>query len=75
MGGYVHARKGISAVNMGNNVEVKTILHVGMEDKDFEKNQQVKENDERIREILSEVPLEGLKRITDAKGKETAYNH
>ncbi|MCR4686269.1 MAG: FapA family protein [Lachnospiraceae bacterium] len=68
VGGYVHARKGISAVNMGNNVEVKTILHVGMEDKDFEKNQQVKENDERIREILGEV-LEGLKRIADAKGK------
>ena len=55
VGGYVHGRKGISCVNLGNSVEVKTVAHVGLETKDYLKNQEIMKKDASIRERLGEI--------------------
>lgn len=60
VGGYVHGRKGISCVNLGNGVEVKTVAHVGLETKDYLKNQEIMKKDVSIRERLQEI----LERMT-----------
>lgn len=60
VGGYVHGRKGISCVNLGNSVEVKTVAHVGLETKDYLKNQEIMKKDASIRERLQEI----LERMT-----------
>ena len=48
----MHARKGINCVNAGNTTEVKTVLHVGLETKDYLKNQDVMKKDVFLRDQL-----------------------
>lgn len=55
VGGYTHGRKGISCINLGNDVEVKTVAHVGLETKDYLKNQDVMKKDTFLREQLEEI--------------------
>ncbi len=55
IGGYAHGRQGISCVNLGNNVEVKTVAHVGLETKDYLKNQDVMKKDASLRSALKEI--------------------
>ena len=68
IGGYTHARKGISCVNAGNTSEVKTVVHVGLETKDYLKNQDVLKKDAYLRDQLKEV-LEKLNSILAQKKK------
>ncbi len=55
VGGYTHGRKGIQCVNLGNSVEVKTVAHVGLETKDYLKNQDVMKKDAYLREELKKI--------------------
>jgi len=55
IGGYTHGRKGISCVNAGNSTEVKTVVHVGLETKDYLKNQDVMKKDAYLRDQLKDV--------------------
>lgn len=55
IGGYVHARKGISVVNLGNPVEVKTVVHVGLEEEDYRKNQEIMKEAVVIRERMQSI--------------------
>lgn len=55
IGGYVHARKGINVVNLGNTVEVKTVVHVGLEEKDYQKNQEIMKEAVVIREKMQNI--------------------
>lgn len=55
IGGYVHARKGISVVNLGNTVEVKTVVHVGLEEEDYRKNQEIMKEAVVIREKMQQI--------------------
>lgn len=55
VGGYSHARKGIKCVNLGTPAEVKTVAHVGLETKDYLKNQDIMKKDTFIREELKDI--------------------
>ena len=66
VGGYAHGRKGISCVNLGNNVEVKTVAHAGLETKDYLKNQDVMKKDVYLRDQLK-VILEKMNHILAKK--------
>lgn len=55
VGGYTHGRQGIKCTNLGNNVEVKTVAHVGLETKDYLKNQDIMKKDTFLREELEDI--------------------
>lgn len=55
IGGYAHGRKGIRCVNLGNDVEVKTVAHVGLETKEYLKNQDIMKKDLYLREQLKTI--------------------
>ncbi len=55
VGGYIHGRNGVSAVNAGNNVEVRTVLHAGLESMDHEKNSELLKRDTVYREKLTSI--------------------
>ncbi len=55
IGGYTHGRKGIKCVNLGNDVEVKTVAHVGLETKEYLKNQDVLRKDVYLRDQLQTI--------------------
>lgn len=52
IGGYTHGRKGVKCTNLGNDVEVKTVVHAGLETKDYLKNQDVMKKDVFLRDQL-----------------------
>jgi len=66
IGGYTHGRQGISCVNLGNSVEVKTVAHVGLETKDYLKNQDVIKKDAYLREQLKMI-LDNMNHILAIK--------
>lgn len=55
IGGYAHGRKGIEAVHIGNEAEMKTVVHVGLENKDYLRNQDIMKRSENIREGIQDV--------------------
>ncbi|MCR4649354.1 MAG: FapA family protein [Lachnospiraceae bacterium] len=55
IGGYTHARKGIQCANLGSSSEVKTVAHVGLETKDYLKNQDVLKNDAYLRDKIKVI--------------------
>lgn len=67
VGGYSHGRKGITCVNLGNSVEVKTVAHVGLETRDYLKNQEVKKKDAMLRERLKAI-LDRMSNIMAERG-------
>ena len=62
IGGYAHGLKGIQAMTVGSDVEVRTILHCGYEAGDYEKLLDVKRKETETKEKLAEL-VEGM---TDA---------
>ena len=66
VGGYTHGRRGIKCSNLGNNVEVKTVAHVGLETKDYLKNQETMKKDTYLREELESI-LERMNYILKQK--------
>lgn len=66
VGGYAHGRKGIKCMNLGNDVELKTVAHVGLETKDYLKNQDVMKKDMAIRDQLK-IVLERMNHILARK--------
>ena len=62
IGGYAHGLKGIQAMTVGSDVEVRTILHCGYEQEDYEKLLDVKHKEADTKEKLAAL-VEGM---TDA---------
>lgn len=67
VGGYTHARKGIHLSNLGNDSEVKTVVHVGLEEKDLEKNQALIKRDRQLREALTPIVGELTRLVEKSK--------
>lgn len=55
IGGYVHAVKGVEAVCIGNDVELKTIIHCGYEAQTHERMIEVRKKEADIREKISDL--------------------
>lgn len=55
IGGYVHGLKGIQAMSAGSDVEVKTILHCGYDEQDYEKLLEVRRRENETKEKLAEL--------------------
>ena len=62
IGGYAHGLKGIQAMSVGSDVEVRTILHCGYEPEDYEKLLDLRHREDDVKEKLAEL-VEGM---TDA---------
>lgn len=62
IGGYTHGLKGIQAMSAGSDVEVKTILHCGYEEQDYEKLLDIRRKEAETKEKLSEL----VDNMTDA---------
>lgn len=62
IGGYAHGLKGIQAMSVGSDVEVRTILHCGYEPEDYEKLVDIRHRETDLKEKLAEL-VEGM---TDA---------
>ncbi len=55
IGGYVHGLQGIESTNLGNEVEVKTIVHAGYEKETYERFIGIAEREEAAQEELAET--------------------
>ena len=62
IGGYAHGLKGIQAMSVGSDVEVRTILHCGYEPEDYEQLVELRHRETDLKEKLAEL-VEGM---TDA---------
>ena len=62
IGGYAHGLKGIQAMAVGSDVEVRTILHCGYEPEDYEQLVAIRHRETDLKEKLAEL-VEGM---TDA---------
>lgn len=68
MGGYVHGLGGIKAVSVGNDAEIKTVVHCGLEAKYIEKRVIITRELTLAETQLSEV-LDEMKELADLKKK------
>lgn len=55
IGGYAHGLKGIQAMTVGSDVEVRTILHCGYEQEDYQKLLDMKHKEADTKEKLAEL--------------------
>ena len=55
IGGYVHAVKGVEAVCIGNDVELRTIIHCGYEAQTHERMIEVRKKEADIKEKISDL--------------------
>lgn len=55
IGGYVHAVKGVEAVCIGNDVELRTIVHCGYEAQTRERMIEVRKKEAEIKEKISDL--------------------
>lgn len=55
IGGYVHAVKGIEAACVGNDVELRTIVHCGYESQTHERMLAIRKKETEIKEKISEL--------------------
>lgn len=55
IGGYVHAVKGVEAVCIGNDVELRTIVHCGYEAQTHERMLEVRKKEAEIKEKISDL--------------------
>lgn len=55
IGGYVHAVKGVEAVSVGNDVELRTIVHCGYEAQTHERMLAIRKKETQIKEKISEL--------------------
>lgn len=55
IGGYVHAVKGVEAVCIGNDVELRTIVHCGYEAQTHERMIEVRKKEAEIKEKISDL--------------------
>lgn len=58
IGGYTHAEKGIKATEIGNDVEVRTIVHAGCTKEVYQRAQQLKKRNAEISRQIREVAEE-----------------
>lgn len=71
IGGYTHAEKGIKATEIGNDVEVRTIVHAGCTKEVYQRAQQLKKQNAEISKQIREMAEEiSNYRKMSAKGKE-----
>ncbi len=77
LGGYVHGFQGIKAMCVGNDKEVKTVLHAGCEQSVYDKNAEVRkeesENLERLEELEERAEL--LKKQLVIRSKDESLRH
>ncbi|MCL2051661.1 MAG: FapA family protein [Lachnospiraceae bacterium] len=69
IGGYTHALLGIKSTSIGNDVETRTIVHVGCEAEVIEKGISLKKREVQVRSMLDELTEE----IEDLKKKAAIY--
>ena len=62
IGGYAHGLKGIQAMSVGSDVDVRTILHCGYEPEDYERLLDVKHKEAEMKEKLADL----VENMTDA---------
>lgn len=62
IGGYVHGLKGIQAMSVGSDVEVRTILHCGYEPEAYERLVDVRRQETEAKEALADL----VEAMTDA---------
>lgn len=62
IGGYVHGLKGIEAMTVGSDVEVRTILHCGFESDAYERLVEVRRQETETKEALADL----VETMTDA---------
>lgn len=55
IGGYTHAKQGIRATEVGNQAEVRTIVHAGCEREVYDRHQAVKTREKELAEQLQEL--------------------
>ena len=69
IGGYTHALLGISTTSLGNDVEMRTVVHVGCEAEVMEKGIALKKREVQVRQMLEEITEE----IDELKKKAAVY--
>lgn len=62
IGGYVHGLKGIEAMSVGSDVEVRTILHCGYEAEAYERLVDIRRQETETKEALADL----VENMTDA---------
>lgn len=62
IGGYVHGLKGIEAMSVGSDVEVRTILHCGYEPEAYERLVEMRRQETETKEALADL----VEAMTDA---------
>ena len=74
IGGYAHGLKGIQAMTVGSDVEVRTILHCGYELEDFEKLLDIKHRETDVKEKLADLveSMTGALREKRMRGSSTS---
>ncbi|MCL2718072.1 MAG: FapA family protein [Lachnospiraceae bacterium] len=69
IGGYTHALLGVSTTSIGNDVETRTVVHVGCEAEVIEKGISLKKREVQVRNMLEEIEEE----LDDLKKKSSIY--
>ncbi|MDY2699037.1 MAG: FapA family protein [Lachnospiraceae bacterium] len=67
IGGYTHAMMGITAIEIGNEVEMRTVIHVGCEKETYTKLQQAKSREKEQNKELKELSEKASELIAKRK--------
>ncbi|MCL2253101.1 MAG: FapA family protein [Lachnospiraceae bacterium] len=72
IGGYTHALLGVATSSIGNDVETRTVVHVGCEAEVIEKGISLKKREVQVRNMLSDLneELEELKKKSAIYGEQ-----
>lgn len=71
VGGYAHASVGIQAQSMGNNSEVKTVVHTGFTEAEFNRITQINREEAELQQELSEIVEELDNLVRQGRGGQT----
>lgn len=69
IGGYTHGLQGVEATNIGNEVEVRTVVHAGCESELYYKGLDAVKKEKEIKRQLSEISEEITALIIEVKQK------
>jgi len=69
IGGYTHALLGVATTSLGNEAEIRTVVHVGCEADVIEKGIALKKREVQVRGMLEDITRE----LDDMKAKSSIY--
>lgn len=69
IGGYTHGLQGVEATNIGNEVEVRTVVHAGCESEVYYKNLDTIKKEKELKKQLSEISEQLTELIIEVKQK------